>query len=108
MADHRCSLRAARANTLRLTGFTPKTRSPAKDSDMELYEKPSGETLQDPHQRMLLEDMCPERLRARLRDHGPERWPTLWNVRREISDWLADKLAKPHTSQALGAQCIAR
>ena len=89
----------AQANTLRLTALRPRTQVPGKDleaaianwdSDRKFYEKATGEILQDSRQRMLFDDMCPERLRVRLRDHGLKRWPTLFDVSRDISDCLAD------------------
>ena len=38
---------------------------------------------------MNLEDMCPERLKMRLRDMGPERLAGIEEILLEISDWLA-------------------
>ena len=43
---------------------------------------------------MSLEDMCPERLCALLRDQSPERFPTYEDMKLRISDWVADESNK--------------
>ena len=52
---------------------------------------------------MNLEDMCPDRLKTRLRDMGPERLPGIEEIRLEISDWLAAEAGPTTSSKALGA-----
>ena len=77
MADKGDSLRPAHANALRTKAFGPPKVVPAKDfeatmavwdADIARYERATGETLPPAHYRMSVEDMCPERLRNRLRD----------------------------------------
>ena len=89
MTDRGDSLRPAHANALRTNAFGPPTAVPAKeleatialwDADVARYERATGEVLPPAHYRMSLEDMCPERLRNRLRDWA-ERWPTIDDVR---------------------------
>ena len=52
---------------------------------------------------MCVEDMCPERLRNRLRDFGVERWPTIGDVRQEIADWLSEEASRASKGKAIGA-----
>ena len=59
------------------------------EADINLYENSTGEVFPSQYRRMNLEDMCPERLKARLRDMGPERLPGIEEILLEISDWLA-------------------
>ena len=94
-------------------GVQPEDVVPAKDleasiakweADIELYEKATGETLPEPHRRMSLEDVCPERLCALLRDQGPERFPTYEDMKLRISDWVANGSNKGGAkSKAIGA-----
>ena len=103
----------AHANALRKQAFNPRTSVPAKDleasiaeleADIELYEKATGETMPEPHRRMSLEDMCPERLCAFLRDQSPERFPTYEDMKLRISDWVADESNRGGAkSKAIGA-----
>ena len=76
------SLRPAHANVLRMKAFSPPKAVPAKDleaalafweTDIGRYEHATGETLPLAHFRMCVEDMCPERLRNRLRGFGVEK-----------------------------------
>ena len=69
--------------------------------DIERYERATGESLPPAQFRMSFDDMCPERLRNRLRDFRPERWPTTEDVRQEISDWLSEEFSRTH--KAIGA-----
>ena len=74
------------------------------EADIELHEKATGETVPEPHRRMSLEDMCPERLCALLRDQGPERFPTYDDMKLRISDWVADESSKGGAKpKAIGA-----
>ena len=77
MTDRGDSLRPAHANALRTKAFGPPKAVPAKeleatialwDADVARYERATGEVLPPVHYRMGLEDVCPERLRNRLRD----------------------------------------
>ena len=113
LADKGCSFRLAHANTLLKKARLPRTNVAAKDlenaiarweADIQIYEKATGESFPDSHRRMSLEDMCPERLRAHLRAHGPERYPDYEDLRLAISDWLADEASHGGKSgKALGA-----
>ena len=66
-------------------------------------ERATGETLPPAHFRMCVEDMCPERLCNRLRDFGVERWPTMDDVRQEISDLLSEEASRAPKGKAIGA-----
>ena len=52
---------------------------------------------------MNLDDVCPERLRVRLRDMGPERLPGIKEILLEILDWLATETGPTAGTKALGA-----
>ena len=106
-------MRLAHANVLRRQAFNPRTSVFAKDleasiakweADIEFYEKAMRETLPEPHRRMSVEDKCPERLCALLRDQGPERFPTYEGMKLRISDWVADESNRGGAkSKAIGA-----
>ena len=111
LADKGDSLRAAHANAFRTKVFGPPKAVPAKDleatmavwdADIARYERATGETLPPAHYRMSLEDMCPERLRNRLRDRT-ERWPTSDDVHQEIADWLSEEASRAPKGKAIAA-----
>ena len=77
MSDRGDSVRPAHANVLRTKAFGPPKSVPAKDleaaiaaweADIGRYKRATGEALPPAHFRMCIEDMCPERLRNRVRD----------------------------------------
>ena len=70
------------------------------EKDVRTWEEASKERMTTGHRKLVLEHMCPERLRAHLKLLGPERLQTYESMRVEITDWLFDEHRKPMKHRA--------
>ncbi len=98
LADKGHSLREQHIHALRRKAYFPKAASQLKDleahismweTDIELFIAATKESFPEPNMKMNLIDMCPEKLRAVLKERE-HRLPTYGDVKLEIADWLAD------------------
>ena len=113
LADKGYSQRPIHQSARRAKAYAPRKNVNLKDlemaimrweTDVRLFEEACApEVMSEPNKRMMLEDMCPDRLRDHLLDHGPAKFPDWDALRKGISDWTQRELERGAPTSRLAA-----